>query len=495
MVGMWRWAAVGAAVLVVAGCGAQAELDDAGGPPPTAGSESAAATDAAATDATPDATDPAAAPSPSGSAPCNFPGSVDDFYTLPTGAPTEPVGTVVRCQQRTDIPNLASVGTAYRVLYVTEAQTDSSQPYQPGQQTTPRLASGLVFVPTAAAPADGRRVVAWDHGTVGMGTDCTPSRTGYTDITPVTATSAPTSSSGFVLNMLANGWVVAATDYAGLGTTTAAGDPAQLPLQYLIGPAEAFDTINAVRAARNLPQSQASSIYAVYGQSQGGHASLFTGQLSTTYAPELTLVGVAASDPAAEMVSLVGKQWNQLVAWVLGPEVVIAWPSTNSALLASAVTTDDGASKGPDIAQRCVTKAVEPAAIQQFTGRQFFNDAITTNPDWQNMMTVQTPGFDASVPALVGQTTNDKIVLASTTAQLQQQWCAAGANLRMLWIVGPNPTGTSIEALATGMTAHLQSASVDAPVVLQWLGDRFNGTNTSDAATTPCSQAPPQPLS
>lgn len=493
MVGMWRWAAVAAAVLVVAGCGAQAELDDAGGPPTAGGSPSA--TDAVTAGTTQDNTDAAAAPAPSGSAPCDFTGSVDDFYTLPAGAPAGPVGTVVRCQQRTDIPNLAGVGAAYRILYVTEVQTDSSQPYQPGQQTTARLASGLVFVPTAAAPADGRRVVAWDHGTVGMGTDCAPSRTGYTDIAPVTATSAPTSSSGFVLNMLANGWVVAATDYAGLGTTTASGDPAQLPLQYLIGPAEAFDTINAVRAARNLPQSQASTTYAVYGQSQGGHASLFTGQLSTTYAPELTLVGVAASDPAAEMVSLVGKQWNQLVAWVLGPEVVIAWPSTNSALLASAVTTDDGASKGPDIAQKCVTKAVEPAAIQQFTGRQFFNNAITTNPDWQNMMAVQTPSFDPSVPVLVGQTTNDKIVLASTTAQLQQQWCAAGANLRMLWIVGPNPTGTSIEALATGMTAHLQSASVDAPVVLQWLGDRFAGTNSADAATTACTQAPPQPLS
>jgi hypothetical protein len=65
----------------------------------------------------------------------------------------------------------------------------------------------------------------------------------------------------------------------------------------------------------------------------------------------------------------------------------------------------------------------------------------------------------------------------------------------MLWIVGPNPTGTSIDALAVGINAHLQSASVDAPVVLQWLADRFAGTNTSDGSTTPCTQDPPQPLS
>jgi hypothetical protein len=111
------------------------------------------------------------------------------------------------------------------------------------------------------------------------------------------------------------------------------------------------------------------------------------------------------------------------------------------------------------------------------------------------MMNVQTPGFDPKVPVLVGQTTNDKVVLANTTAELQQQWCAAGANLRMLWVPGPNPTGTGIDALVNGFNAHLDSASVDAPVVLAWIADRFNGTNAADTSTTPCSQAPPQPLS
>lgn len=469
-------AATTVGLLALSGCSAASTEDDAAG---TAGASAASS----------------AAPTSSVPPGCDFAGSIDDFYTLPADAPTDAPGSIVRCQPRTDIPNLSGVGSAYRVLYVTEVPLDSSQPYQPGAQTAKRLASGLIFVPSAPAPAGGRKIVAWDHGTVGMGTDCAPSRTGFTNAAPVTPSSAPTMGSGFVLNMLANGWVVAATDYAGLGTTTAPGAPAQLPLQYLIGAPEAFDTINAVRAARIFPGSQTSNTYAVYGQSQGGHASLFTGQLSRQYAPELTLAGVAASDPAAQMQSLVNQQWNGLVAWVLGPEVVIAWPSTNSNLLASAVTTTDGAAKTNDLANRCVTKTVVPAAVEQFTGKQFFSNAILTNPDWVNMMNVQTPGFDPNVAVLVGQTTNDRVVLANTTAELQQKWCANGANLRMLWVPGPNPTGTSIEALVNGLNAHLDSASVDAPVVLEWIGDRFNGTTTSDAATTPCTQAPPQPLS
>ena len=37
----------------------------------------------------------------------------------------------------------------------------------------------------------------------------------------------------------------------------------------------------------------------LWGHSQGGHSSLWTGHLAATLAPELTLVGVSAAAPAA----------------------------------------------------------------------------------------------------------------------------------------------------------------------------------------------------
>lgn len=78
--------------------------------------------------------------------------------------------------------------------------------------------------------------------------------------------------------------VVVAADYPGLGT------PGMHP--YLIGESEGRAVLDSVRAARDLPDAGASNRFAVWGHSQGGHASLYTGELAASYAPDLRLVGV-----------------------------------------------------------------------------------------------------------------------------------------------------------------------------------------------------------
>ena len=90
--------------------------------------------------------------------------------------------------------------------------------------------------------------------------------------------------------MLDRGFVIAATDYAGLG--------GQGMHPYLIGLSEARAVLDSVRAARQLPDAAAGDRFAVWGHSQGGHAALFTGEQAASYAPELKLVGVAAAAPA-----------------------------------------------------------------------------------------------------------------------------------------------------------------------------------------------------
>ena len=106
---------------------------------------------------------PSPSPAPTGStgspspapAGCDFAGSLTDFYTAPTVTPGTAPGTILRCQQRTDITGLTGAN-AYRILYVTEAPKPAT-PYVAGYLpgVTPlvtRVSSGLVFVPTAAAP-------------------------------------------------------------------------------------------------------------------------------------------------------------------------------------------------------------------------------------------------------------------------------------------------------------------------------------------------------
>ena len=97
-------------------------------------------------------------------------------------------------------------------------------------------------------------------------------------------------------DMLAPGYVVVATDYPGLGV------PGIHP--YLIGVSEGRAVLDSVRAARALPDAGASNRFAVWGHSQGGHASLYTGELAASYAPDLKLVGVAAAAPATYLAEL-----------------------------------------------------------------------------------------------------------------------------------------------------------------------------------------------
>ena len=53
------------------------------------------------------------------------------------------------------------------------------------------------------------------------------------------------------------------------------------------------------------------------GHSQGGHASLFTAQLSASYAPELNVVGVAAGAPAPDVVALFEQNIDSPVGKIL----------------------------------------------------------------------------------------------------------------------------------------------------------------------------------
>ena len=105
-------------------------------------------------------------------------------------------------------------------------------------------------------------------------------------------------------SFIEQGYVVAATDYPGLGT------PETHP--YLVGDSEARAVIDSVRVASNMPGAGGGRRFTVWGHSQGGQAALFTGMLAKTYAPELTLLGVAAAAPATDLVTLMNDDLNSV---------------------------------------------------------------------------------------------------------------------------------------------------------------------------------------
>src|SRR5277367_2453372 len=194
-----------------------------------------------------------------------------DFYRAPRSEAAGAPGTLVR-QEVIDGAPLGA--TAYRVLYRSS-----------GLDNKPILVSGVVIVPPGDPPPGGRPIVAWAHPTSGIVPRCAPSLAIFL-FEQIQG----------LRSFVRHGYIVAATDYPGLGT--------EGPHPYLVGASEARAVIDIVRAAQQVPNAQASERYAVWGHSQGGQAALFTGQLSASYAPELQLVGVAAAAPATDLKAL-----------------------------------------------------------------------------------------------------------------------------------------------------------------------------------------------
>ncbi|MFI9506154.1 lipase family protein [Nocardia sp. NPDC052566] len=155
---------------------------------------------------------------------------------------------------------------------------------------TPRPASGALFVPTGTPPAGGWPIVAWDHGTTGLGKGCGSE----SDPTTAPDTHWHAEEDGVMQHLVARGFAVIAPDYLGLGLFDTGPHP------YLQRQTEATATLDLLRAAR-AARPELSRTWAVMGPSQGGHAALSTGHLQASYAPELDFRGTIAIDPASDV--------------------------------------------------------------------------------------------------------------------------------------------------------------------------------------------------
>ena len=364
------------------------------------------------------------------------------FYATPSSIPAAP-GTLIRSEPLgVNVPG----ATSYRVLYSSQRPDGSMA-----------VSSGMVFVPTTPAPPGGRPVVAWAHGPVGQGDACAPSRSEN----PLGDTA------NWLDQMMQLGWVVTATDYTGLGT--------QGPNLYLVAQAEVSDVVNSVRAARQIPNIDASNRYVVWGHSQGGHSALWSGHLAPTFAPELKLLGVAAAAPAANLNLIMGAQWDGVIGWGIGPEVALSWPVINPTLPINGVVTQAGIDNEESISQQCTSSKslLLNLALRKVFGQNFFTENPSNNAQWKSMGLQQTPSpLPASMPVFVGQSTADQVVLAWPNAVLQNQWCKAGSTISTLWV---------------GEVSHQLTAETIGPDVVRWINDRFAGR----PALRTCDLAPP----
>ncbi|MEQ1064656.1 lipase family protein [Acinetobacter sp. XH1741] len=144
-------------------------------------------------------------------------------------------------------------------------------------------ATAMVLFPKATQPKDGYRVVVWEHGTVGVGDGCAPSKNTINPRFKILAES-----------LLAAGYVIVAPDYEGLGT------PGVHP--YLNLSSEAKSALAAVKAAKDHYGNQLKGDWMSIGQSQGGHASLGTAEFANS---DVSYKGAVAGAPASSLGTII----------------------------------------------------------------------------------------------------------------------------------------------------------------------------------------------
>ncbi len=358
-----------------------------------------------------------------------------DFYATPDPLPKGKPGTLIRSE-----PITAPAGAkAWRVLYKSKSARGDDI-----------AVSGIVVAPEGKPPKGGRPVVAWAHGTTGIADTCTPSqRVGAATVLP------------YIEDLVAAGYVVAATDYEGLGTEGVH--------PYLVGPSEGHGVLDAVRATRELDGTGAGRDLVVWGHSQGGHAALFAGELAKKYAPELDLLGVVAGAPAADVETIVPAASGFARAagfYVLAakgfaaayPDEIDVTTLFTPEALAAAAAADEACVV--DVIQRFATY---PGAV---TPRDLRADPVLM----KRLRESSAGNRPAGGPVLVVQGTADNVVSKAFTDTLVPKMCEEGDTVDYRTYEG---------------AGHSDVLIPSKPDVLAWISDRVAGTAPTSSCPTP----------
>ena len=352
-------------------------------------------------------------------------GATTSFYIPPDPLARAAPGTLIRSQRIAALPG----ARAWRVLYHSRALD--------GRDIA---VSGVVVAPTGAAPAGGRPVVSWAHATTGLDDRCAPSRS------PSVASALP-----WIREFVDRGYVVAATDYEGLGTPG--------PHPYLVGESEGRGVLDAARAARELRATGANDSVVVTGHSQGGQAALFAGEIASRYAPDLDVRGVAALAPATSPSAI-------LDASPTRPDMLGFAAMTAEGIRAAFPRADVDAILTPEAdaavqrldATACLFQTLAGFRDQHITVLRADPDSV---PSVREALRRSTAGYVRTrVPVVVYQGGQDALVQPAVTAAYVYRACALGD--RVSAHVYPAADHGAVLAAAT-------------PDLLQWVDDRLAG--------------------
>jgi pimeloyl-ACP methyl ester carboxylesterase len=320
-----------------------------------------------------------------------------------------------------------SVG--YAILYWSTAVTGKLVPV-----------SGVFFHPTGQRPSGPLPILAWAHGTFGLGDECAPSRDylrgGGASLALVRLTSRERVA--FV-----------ATDYEGLGT------PGSHP--YMVNEAAGRNVLDSIRAAARFTGAGTNVAAMVMGQSQGGSAALFAAELQPTYAPELRLrgaVGVSAPSQMGKLDSQLsgGHYFGYVLMTVYGYEAAYPELAGRDRALTAA-----GRTALQQIPSECGDKI-----LADFDGRpevEFGVAPVMHAPDFSGLLARNDPGQrKTGVPILVVHGEDDDTIPVQNTRDLVRRYCS---------------NDTTVTAKFYPGKGHVDVLNAALPDIVSYLSDRL----------------------
>lgn len=350
------------------------------------------------------------------------------IFALPASA--QQAGRLISAEPIVDTP--AGV-QAWRVRYWTTNQY--------GQ---PLAVTGIVAAPREAVPPRPRRVIAWTHGAWGVAEKCAPSLS--PNFFEVTAG----------IDAVRSGYVVVAPDYIGLA------NPTMHPI--LVGPDTANSVLDAVRATREISGAAAGSNFAVWGESQGGHAALWTAMSARSYAPDLNLVATAAAAPPTDLAANLRDGSDKNARALLLSFTLHSW-STLYGFSMDGITNRANQGIIHRLAENnCISLEKKPKfgmILGVLTiARATKNKDIARIEPWGSFAransadAARVPG-----PLLIAQSSKDTIIAPAVTRKFAKAVCRRGTALRWIDMTG----------------GHVDAARDSASETISWITSRFDG--------------------
>jgi len=223
--------------------------------------------------------------------------------------------------------------------------------------------------------------------------------------------------------------------------------------------------LDQVRAAGEIPGAAAGKRFAVWGESQGGHAALWTAQRAGQYAPDLALVGAAAAAPPTDLLQNMKQAGNKTVRAFFLSYIGTSWNRHYGAPLD---IFGNRQTQGimSRLSDRCIELHAKPKlstilGILTVQNRWKSLDLGAHQP-WAMLArrnSVSTSHF--GLPLLIAQNPKDDLVAPAVTRATARAMCRSGNRVRWIDISG---------------SGHATSAKDSIIPTLQWIDDRFAGT-------------------